>query len=261
MQSDDCIRVFNAAGLTYREAGASFLDHFAKLLIDALDVQPGNHVVDLATGPGTVAKQLSARVGSAGSVIGIDLADRQLEIARDDSTGPSRFLHMDATALTLPDHAVDAVTCGFGLPYFDDPARAVREASRILRPGGRLSFSTWSEPWFGTAGDILTAAFERHEALNVRGRYTYTPDQLAQLCFAAGLRDVIVEAHALPLAFPSFNAWWVMNLAFAFLIPLETLEPEQQADFRADLEASTALRTDDGAIATSMDVYLLRATT
>ena len=260
MQSADCIRAFNAAGTLYRDAGAPFLDHFAEILVDALDLQPGEHVVDLATGPGTVAKYIPARVGAAGSVVGIDLADRQLEIARSDSAPSSRFLHMDATALDMPDQSVDAVSCGFGLPYFDAPGRAVREASRILRPGGRLSFSTWSEPWFGVAGDILTATLERHEAFNVRGRYTHTPEQIAQYCFAAGLRDVTVEAHALPLVFRSFNAWWEMNLAFAFLISLDALEPEQLAEIRDDLEASPALRADDGTISTLIDVYLLRAT-
>ncbi len=260
MQSDDCIRAFNAAGLNYREAGAPFLDHFAGIVIDALDVQPGNHVVDFATGPGTIANQIPDRVGAAGSVIGIDLADRQLEIARDGASGTIRFLHMDASAVSLPDRSVDAVACGFGLPYFDAPGRAVREAARILRPGGRLAFSTWSQPWFGAAGDMLTAAFERHEVPNVRGRYTHTPDQIAQFCFAAGLRDVVIEACARPIVFPSFDAWWAMNLAFAFLMPLDTIEPEQRAVLRTELQASNSLCADDGTIHTSLDVYLLCAT-
>jgi ubiquinone/menaquinone biosynthesis C-methylase UbiE len=260
MHSDDVVRAFNAAGASYRETGASFLGHFADLLIDALNIQPGDRVVDLATGPGTVAGPLAAKVGSQGSVLGIDLAEGQLDIARLEAAGPVRYLRMDATALRLPDRSADAVTCGFGLPYFEAPGRAVREASRILRRGGQMAFSTWSEPWFGSAGGALSAALEHRELSNVRGHFTHTPAKIAQFCFAAGLSNVVIEEHTQTLVFPSLDAWWAMNLAFAFLVRLETIEPQQQVELRADLEANPTLCADDGTISTSVGIYLLRAT-
>ena len=189
MKRAPLIDAFNDAGPTYERLGAPFLSSCASILMDRLDLLPGATLLDVACGPGTVALPSAARVGVRGAVIGIDLAERQLEIARAGS--PSgyriRFLHDDACAPGLAEDSVDATACSLGLPYFQEPLRAMREAIRTTRPGGRLAWTCWGEPFFGHIGTRLLEVMARQELASPIPNLTHVPEQLAEWAFRAGL--------------------------------------------------------------------------
>lgn len=261
MDADLFTPAFNAAGASYAPAGVPFLDEFADLIAERLDLRPGATVIDLATGPGTGIATLARAVGSTGSVVGIDLADRQLEIARGAAaalTTPTRFVHMDACALDFPDGRADAVSCGFGLPYFHEPLRAIREAARVVRPGARLVFTTWGDPLFGRPGTRLLQVMERQEVPTLHRPFASDPRVLAQWCFRAGLRDVVVEQFDRKIFYPDFDAWWDCNRAFAFLLRLDAAEPDMRSAIRDELAADDAVVQSDGSVVAEMRVYLLR---
>ena len=263
MDQDLFVRVFNEAGPAYREAGAPFLDHFAALLVERANLRPADHVVDLATGPGTVVAPISHAVGRDGAAIGVDLAERQLALARtalQDAACHPRFVHGDASALDLADRSAAAVTCGFGLPYFHDPLRALREAARVARPGGAVVATTWSDPFFAPAGTRLLDTLERFEVPYLHRRLTSEPAQLAQWCFRADLRDVTIEQHDHEIVFPSFDAWWAMNQAFAFLTRLDAAAPQTRQAVRDQLAEDSTVVRPDGSVLCTMRVSLLRAT-
>lgn len=111
----------------------------AQALSDAVEAGPDTRVLDLCTGHGVVAAALSAH---GADVTGLDFSEAMIALAK--RTAPSvTFVQGDATALDFADHSFDAVTIGFGVPHFPDPARGLAEAARVLRPGGRLAFSIW----------------------------------------------------------------------------------------------------------------------
>jgi ubiquinone/menaquinone biosynthesis C-methylase UbiE len=123
------------------------LDLANPALLEAARPAPGERVLDVATGPGEPALSLARLVGPAGSVLGVDLSEAMVEIARREAKARgldhARFEVMDAEALPLPEGTFDLVTCRFGLQIVTDPAKAIAETWRVLRPGGRLVATVW----------------------------------------------------------------------------------------------------------------------
>jgi ubiquinone/menaquinone biosynthesis C-methylase UbiE len=110
-------------------------------VIELVDAQPGMRILDLACGPGNLSRRLAALVSPGGEVIGIDLAPGMVELARAAAIPNARFEVMDMEQLTFDDGSFDAATCGHGLQFAGDLGQAMREARRVLRPGGRLAAS------------------------------------------------------------------------------------------------------------------------
>jgi demethylmenaquinone methyltransferase/2-methoxy-6-polyprenyl-1,4-benzoquinol methylase len=118
--------------------------------IEALDLPPGSRIVDLCTGTGDLAIAATRLVAPV-SVVGIDFSAEMLRRAfsklRDQSlTGTIKLVRADATRIPLPDGSCDAATIGFGIRNVAEPARALAELARVLRPGGRLAILEFGEP-------------------------------------------------------------------------------------------------------------------
>lgn len=115
-------------------------------------VRPTDRVLDVACGTGDLTRAF-ADAGAA-SVLGVDFTPEMLDIARarrlHAKRAPSRptieYRQGDATALDLPDASFDIVSIAFGLRNVSDPARALAEFRRVLRPGGRVVVLEFSDP-------------------------------------------------------------------------------------------------------------------
>lgn len=127
----------------------------AERLADEIMAGREARVLDLCTGHGVVAAELLAR---GASVTGLDFSAAMISLAQVAAPG-AMFVQGDAMAMTFADHRFDAVTIGFGVPHFPDPARGLAEAARVLKPGGRIAFSIWrgkgSEGAFGWLFDAV----------------------------------------------------------------------------------------------------------
>src|SRR3954468_7927515 len=120
---------------------------------DMAALRPGDRALDVATGTGDLAIELSRRVAPAGEVIGSDFSERMLELAR--AKAPDiRFELGNALDLEYPDDSFDAATVGFGARNFSDLPAGLSEMARVVRPGGRvvvLELTTPTRPplsWF-----------------------------------------------------------------------------------------------------------------
>lgn len=114
----------------------------AEALCTALHVGPGDRVLDVACGPGTLA--LAALHQGADQVTGVDYAAEMVAVARRSTIGrPVEFLLGDATALPVPDAGFEVGASSFGMIFAPDPRRAVGELHRALVPGGRAGLLAW----------------------------------------------------------------------------------------------------------------------
>jgi ubiquinone/menaquinone biosynthesis C-methylase UbiE len=112
----------------------------AARLVEIAQPKKGEHALDIGTGTGLVAHEIASRV-KPGTVIGIDLSDRMLSIARARKSPNAQFLGMAAEHLVFRPATFDLVTMGEALAYLANPFRGLEEAHRVLRPGGRLAVS------------------------------------------------------------------------------------------------------------------------
>src|SRR5438874_2643921 len=110
-------------------------------VIELLELKPGMRVLDLACGPGTLSKPLAALVGPNGSLVGVDLAEGMIALARGAGIPNATFEVMDLEQLTFPHASFDAAACGHGLQFVPDLSRALAEARRVLRPLSRFAAS------------------------------------------------------------------------------------------------------------------------
>jgi arsenite methyltransferase len=113
-----------------------------RLIIETLDLQPGEHVLDIGSGPGFLACEMAAVVGDHGSVHGVDPSESMLAIAehreRTPGAAPTEFRAGDAVELPYPDASFDVAVSTQVYEYVEDMPAALAEARRVLRPGGRL---------------------------------------------------------------------------------------------------------------------------
>lgn len=127
--------------------GRSSDDSFNQMIIAEAAIQPGEDVLDLATGGGNPAVSIALSMQERGSVTCTDVTPGMLETARTRaenlSLGIMRFAAADMRALPFPDDTFDCVTCRFGIMFPDDKIAAAAEARRVLRPGGRTAYVVW----------------------------------------------------------------------------------------------------------------------
>ncbi len=112
-----------------------------KRLVSLAEIKHGEKVLDICSGTGKLAVLLYREVGSQGSVVGADFCPEMLDVAKKrlSSSAPGiAFVISDAQDLTFDDNAFDVVTVAFGIRNVPDTSIALREAYRVLKPGGRF---------------------------------------------------------------------------------------------------------------------------
>lgn len=113
------------------------------------DPQVGERVVDVACGGGEITFDAAERVGAAGDVLGLDLSERMVAAAQAAAaargSSNTSFRRSDAESLDCEDASFDLALCSLGLMYVPEPAVAIAEMRRVLRPSGRVAVSVWGE--------------------------------------------------------------------------------------------------------------------
>lgn len=176
--------------------------------LQAANLRPGEHVLDVACGTGVVTKLAAKRVGPEGAVSGLDPNPGMLAVARESV--PSHlsidWYQAPAEDLPFPDESFDAVLCGMGVQFFSDREKGLREFHRVLVPGGRVVANVpGPEP---PPLEIMADCLARHigpEGASFVHRVFSLHDlaDLRELATQAGFDDVDVHSAVTPLNLPA----------------------------------------------------------
>lgn len=176
----------------YDRSWLSALQPATAIVLDRSGLRPGQRVLDVACGSGVLAAEAWRRVTDAGEVVGTDISESMLAIARERAPG-CRFVRADARdlAAVLPSRHFDAVLCGMGLMYVPDAEMALTAARHVLRADGRMVASVWGERLACVWADIfqIVDARVRSDVCPMFFRLG-TGDALAAAFRSVGLKDV-----------------------------------------------------------------------
>jgi SAM-dependent methyltransferase len=219
-------------------------------LVEYASPKPGMQVLDLASGTGEPAISLASRVGPDGHVTALDLSADLLEIAdtRARQRGLTNFStrQADAHHLPFPDGSFDLATCRFGVMFFEDCEKALRELHRVLKPGARACFLAWGpfeQPyWSSTMGVVV-----KHvggPTLETDGPDPFRFAQPGSLSVAlrnAGFRDVAEETKQVPWTWPGTveEVWeYAQSVSTPFRSLLQRIPAEKWDKVNDDVHAA-----------------------
>jgi ubiquinone/menaquinone biosynthesis C-methylase UbiE len=232
---------YNATADFYDDPANSFWERFGRRMIERLRPDRGERVLDVCCGSGASAIPAAETVGPEGFVLGIDLAENLLKLARTKARNRGlrniEFRVGDMLDLGFPESEFDVVVCVFGIFFVPDMPAAVRELWRLVRPGGRLAITTWGPRFFEPAttafwDSIREVRPDLYKSFNPWDRIC-DPPSLRALLHQGGVEQVEVEAEPGAHDVPSPEAWWAAVLGSGYRGTVEQLDAAAREHVRA----------------------------
>lgn len=182
-----------------------------KPLLDATRARSGQNLLDIATGPGSLA----AGAKNLGlDCVGVDLSPGMIALATK-SHPQIVFRVADVEHLPFADRSFDVVVCNFGLGHFPNPEASVTECLRTLKAGGSIAFSWWDQPDKQRIQGLFREAITEVGAApppdvpagHSNLRFSDTTE-FRNLLVGAGLEDVRVEDHRTTYTIADVDTLW-----------------------------------------------------
>lgn len=260
-----------AASQRWRRQSAAMGTGVTQAIVQLAAALPGMQVLDLACGTGEPAISLATQVGPQGHVVGIDINAELLEVARDRAQQRARsnaeFRQADAHALPFASETFDLITSRFGVMFFEDVARALGEARRVLRPRGRIALLAWGpfeQPYFLTTIAIVrrhvTASTLQPGTLNMF-RFSQ-PGSLTAALKQSGFTRIEERTVTVPWSWPGppEEVWqYFREITVPFRPLLASIPPDKAEQVNAEVVAAVSRHYDGKQVNFTADVVLASA--
>jgi SAM-dependent methyltransferase len=224
----------------------------AHWMVDRLAPQPGQTILELAAGRGDVGFLAAELLHPGGTLISSDGAEAMVEVARRRAEQLGihnvEFKPIDLEWIDAKLASVDGILCRFGYMHAVDPEHALREARRVLRPGGRMVLAVWDlpehNPWLAAlpqTAEAMGLIEPRDEG--APGAFALSaPGRITELLQDAGFDDPAVEPIDLTFRAPTVDAWWETQRAMSSSMRpvLDRLSPADHYRLRDAVEAAWA---------------------
>jgi SAM-dependent methyltransferase len=186
-------------------------------MVDALGLQPGDEVLELAAGTGEVGFLAAEQIAPGGTLISSDFVPEMITAAqaRAERLGITnvRFRQIDAESIDQPAASLDGVLCRWGYMLMADGEAGLRETRRILRPGARVALAAWTSPtenlWASTPmGELVRRGHAERGDPDAPGQFGWArAGIIAERLEGAGFGEHEVDVVDFLMTFPSFDDW------------------------------------------------------
>jgi SAM-dependent methyltransferase len=238
-------------------------------MVEALDLQPGQRVLELAAGPGDTGFLAAELVRPGGTLISSDGAEPMIEVARrraaEAGVDNAEFRHLELEWIDLETASVDAVLVRWGIMLTVDPAAAAHEIRRVLRPRGHAAIAVWDarerNPWATIPGlALIELGHAEPPDPDAPGPFALAGEgALAELLQDAGFTDV--EVSAVPILRHHASVQDMVeesaDVSPGFSAAYRALTDEQRAEVVAHMARGAAPFTDDDGSVTLPGVSLV----
>ena len=189
----------------------ALFQEWASRVADVAQISPGQRILDVACGTGVLTREIANRVGASGSVVGLDLNEGMLVVAKRKAP-EIEWRQGNVEALPFDSNRFDAVVCQFGLMFFENRRAALEEMVRVLRQGGHLAVAVWDSlaniPGYAAVTKLLERLFGSEVADKMQAPFVLGNTKILQSLFAnAGVSNAQILTYEGTARFPSINSW------------------------------------------------------
>ncbi len=226
---------YNAASDYFDDSACEFWSIYGRKTVEHLHLNLGDRVLDVACGTGASAIPAAEMVGNQGQVIGVDIADNLMALARKKAHRKNlsnlTFQWGDMTNLEFEEDSFDAVICVFAIFFVKEMEEQISKLWRLVRTGGKLAITTWGPNIFAPIYSIWNKDLQQHRpdlfsAFNPWDRIT-TPEAVQRLLIDGGAKNVEVEAENGFQKLENPEDWWKIAMGSGLRWSIEQMKSDE----------------------------------